>query len=161
MKKTLNEFIPPATNNTLRLRRVGIDTYRENVAYLHRDCAVYRAEGFQALSKIKVLCGDKQLLATVNVVDDSAIVTPGQLGLSEQAFAQLGVAEGVHLGVTHAERPTSMDAVRRKIAGERLTESDFRNIISDIAKHHYAKTEIAAFGDRAKRAGSRGSAVLN
>ena len=37
---------PPATS--LALRRVGIDTYRENVAYLHRDCAIYRAEGFQA-----------------------------------------------------------------------------------------------------------------
>ena len=36
----------------LRLRRVAIDTWRENVAYLHRDCATYRAEGFQALSKI-------------------------------------------------------------------------------------------------------------
>ena len=38
----------------LALRRVAIDTWRENVAYLHRDCAVYRAEGFQALSKIEV-----------------------------------------------------------------------------------------------------------
>lgn len=40
---------PPASN--LALRRVAIDTWRENVAYLHRDCDVYRAEGFQALSK--------------------------------------------------------------------------------------------------------------
>jgi thymidine phosphorylase len=51
--------LPPApvTNQTpsrLALRRVAIDTWRENVAYLHRDCAVYRAEGFQALSKIEV-----------------------------------------------------------------------------------------------------------
>ena len=38
----------------LALRRVAIDTYRENVAYLHRDCAVYRAEGFQALAKVEV-----------------------------------------------------------------------------------------------------------
>jgi thymidine phosphorylase len=145
MKKKSIEPAPPAANNALTLRRVGIDTYRENVAYMHRDCAVYRAEGFQALSKIKVFSGDKHLLATVNVVDDQNIVTPGQLGLSEQTFAQLDVAEGAHLGVAHAERPISMDAVRRKIAGERLTERDYRNIISDIAKHHYAKTEIAAF----------------
>lgn len=40
--------------DTLKLKRVAIDTYRENVAYLHRDCAIYRAEGFQALSKIKI-----------------------------------------------------------------------------------------------------------
>ena len=27
--------------STLKLRRVAIDTYKENVAYLHRDCALY------------------------------------------------------------------------------------------------------------------------
>ena len=145
MKKTSIEPAPAAINNPLTLRRVGIDTYRENVAYIHRACAVYRAEGFQALSKIRVFSGDKQLLATVNVVDDQNIVTPGQLGLSEQAFAQFAVAEGAHLGVAHAERPISMDAVRRKIAGERLSERDYRSIINDIAQHHYAKTDIAAF----------------
>ena len=37
----------------LKLRPVAIDTYRENVAYLHRECSVYRAEGFQALAKIR------------------------------------------------------------------------------------------------------------
>ena len=58
----------------LPLRRVAIDTWRENVAYLHRDCAVYRAEGFQALSKIEVRANGLRILATVNVVDDSAIV---------------------------------------------------------------------------------------
>ena len=36
--------------NTLLLRQVAIDTYKENVAYLHRDCKLYRSEGFQALT---------------------------------------------------------------------------------------------------------------
>jgi thymidine phosphorylase len=38
---------------SLVLRRVAIGTYRVNVAYLHRDCVIYRAEAFQALSKIE------------------------------------------------------------------------------------------------------------
>ena len=38
----------------LTARKVAIDTYRENVVYLRRDCPVYRAEGFQALSKVEV-----------------------------------------------------------------------------------------------------------
>ena len=48
---------PPKSSETppapLKLRRVAIDTYRENVAYLHRECSVVRAEGFQALAKIE------------------------------------------------------------------------------------------------------------
>ena len=134
-----------AVGNALELRRVGIDTYKENVAYLHRDCVAYRAEGFQALSKIEVFSAKEHLLATVNVVDDIDIVTPSQLGLSEQAFAQLKASEGALVRVAHAERPMSMDAVRRKLAGDRLTEQDYRNIVNDIASHRYAKIEIAAF----------------
>ena len=38
----------------LKLRRVAIDTHLENVVYLHRDCSVYRTEGFRALAKIEV-----------------------------------------------------------------------------------------------------------
>ena len=41
---------PPTAPSPLAARRVAIDTYRENVVYLRRDCPVYRAEGFQALS---------------------------------------------------------------------------------------------------------------
>lgn len=40
--------------STLKLRHVAIDTYRENVVYLHRGCPLYRSEGFHALSKIEI-----------------------------------------------------------------------------------------------------------
>ncbi len=38
----------------LRLRRIAIDSYPENMAFLSRTCTVYRAEEFQALKKIEV-----------------------------------------------------------------------------------------------------------
>ena len=141
MKRTKSK--PPV--GSLKLRRIAIDTYRENVAYLHRECAVYRAEGFQALSKVEIRADGKHILAVLNVVDDADIVTPLELGLSEQAFEQLGIREKGLVGVAHAEPPVSMDAVRRKIAGERLTQEDFRAIIADVTDNHYAKTEISAF----------------
>ena len=83
-----------ATRETLKLRRLGIDTYHENVAYLHRECEVYRAEGFQALSKVKVCADGQHILAVLNVVDDDSIVTSSNLGLSEEAFVKLGLSEG-------------------------------------------------------------------
>jgi len=38
-----------------------------------------------------------------------------------------------------------MNAVRRKIAGERLSQQDFYHIINDITDKRYSKTEISAF----------------
>lgn len=131
--------------NTLQVRRLGIDTYRENVAYLHRECALYRAEGFQALSKVEIRVNGQRILAVLNVVDDHSIVKPTELGLSEEAFAKLGVEEGRLVSIDHAEAPQSMSAVRRKIEGERLNQNDFSHIISDITAMRYSKTEIAAF----------------
>ena len=87
--------------DTLKLRRLAIDTYHENVAYLHRDCEIYRAEGFQALSKIKVSADGQRVLAVLNVVDDKAIVEADELGLSEQAFEQLNVIAGSLVTVDH------------------------------------------------------------
>ncbi len=135
----------PARPARLTLRRVAIDTYHENVAYLHRECEVYRAEGFQALAKIEVKANGKRIMAVINVVDDDALVAPGELGLSEDAFASLGLDTGAVVEVMHAEPPASMDAVRRKIEGERLSAAEFSAIARDIAERRYNKMEIAAF----------------
>ena len=138
--EALDDTLAPLT-----LKRVGIDTYRENVAYLHRGCALYRAEGFQALSKVEVRANGQRILASLNVVDDTAIVGCGQLGLSEDAYASLGVAEGHPVSVSQAEPPASIPALHRKIAGERLSRDDFRDIIRDIAELRYSKIELTAF----------------
>ncbi len=133
------------SKDTLQIRRIAIDTYHENVAYMHRECGIYRAEGFQALSKIQVSANGKKVLAVLNVVDDASIVQPGQLGLSEQAFAQLNANESSLVTINHAEAPKSMDAVRRKIDGERLNQDDFTSITNDIVDARYSKMEMAAF----------------
>ena len=135
----------PLQAATLAVRRVGIDTWRENVAYLHRDCEVYRAEGFQALSKVEVRANGRQILATVNVVDDPSIVGCHELGLSEDAFAQLDVQPGHTASISQAEPPASIAALHRKIDGERLTRDDFRAIVHDIAGRRYSKIELTAF----------------
>lgn len=129
----------------LKLRRVAIDTYHENVAYLNRRCRLYQAEGFQALSKVTVVANGLRIFAVLNIVDDDNIVKPDELGLAEQAFAQLNMAEGDPICIAHAEPPTSMQAVRRKIAGERLELEDFRSITRDIVANRYSKMEMSAF----------------
>src|SRR5512143_2396097 len=140
----MNEQKPPH-NETLQLRRVAIDTYRENVAYMHRDCEFYRAEGFQALTKVVVSANGNRIFAVLNVVDDEKIVGLCELGLSEQAFEQIGLKEGEDVRVAQAETAPSMDAVRRKISGERLNLEDFQAITSDITASRYSKMEMAAF----------------
>jgi thymidine phosphorylase len=129
----------------LRVRRVGIDTYRENVAYLHRHCPLYLTEGFQALARIEVRADGRSILATLNIVDDPAIVGETEVGLSEDAYHRLGAAPGPLVRVEQATPPDSMPALRRKIAGERLERDDYLALMRDVAAQRYSKLELAAF----------------
>jgi thymidine phosphorylase len=123
----------------LKLKRVAIDTNLENVVYLNRDCLIYRIAGFQALSKVEVVAGEHRITATLNVVDDIAIISPDEIGLSEDAFKRFGVEAGALARVRHAEKPASVSALFRKINGERLEKDDYHAIVRDITGGHYSK----------------------
>ena len=129
----------------LKVKRIGIDTHRENVAFLSRDCAEYRAEEFQALDKIEIALDGKHILAVLNIVDDPNIVPPDSLGLSIPAFRRLGVAEGAMVRIEQASPPASLEAIRAKIAGETLSEAALKAVMRDVADHRYSRMEIAAF----------------
>ena len=129
----------------LKLKQVAIDTHLENVVYLNRECVIYRIEGFQALSKVEVVCGEHRITATLNVVDDPYIVGQDEIGLSEDAFRRFGLSAGAMACVQHAEKPASIGALFRKIAGERLAKDDYHAIIKDISTGHYSKIELTAF----------------
>ena len=128
----------------LSLRRMQIDTHHENVAYMHRDCPVYRAEGFKALSKIEVRANGRSVVATLNVVDGQWLACH-ELGLADSAFEQLGLEPGHPVSVSQADPPASIQALHRKLSGERLDQDDFNSIIHDVAEHHYSKIELTAF----------------
>jgi thymidine phosphorylase len=136
---------------TLAARQLGIDTYRENVVYLRRDCPLYRAEGFQALSKVRISANGNAILAVLNVVDDGGLLREDELGLSEPAFAQLGASQGTAVRIEHAEPPPSLDALRRRIDGATLSRDEMFSIVRDIAQRRYSRIELTAFVVAAQR----------
>lgn len=129
----------------LRLRRLAVDTYRENVAYLSRDCPLYQAEKFQGLTKVEVSKNGRSILAVLNIVDDRRLLERDELGLSEQAFLQLGFPEGESITVAQALPPASREAIRGKVLGRTLEPDEFDAVIRDIVANRYSKMEIAAF----------------
>lgn len=129
----------------LKIRRIPIDTYHENVALLSRSCAEYRPEEYQALKKIEISHDGGRLLATLMIADDPAIVGDDEIGLSEQAFRRLGLPESTLITIAPAKPPRSLDHVRAKIHGHTLNAEQIESIIRDIAAYRYSDMEIAAF----------------
>lgn len=129
----------------LTVKRLAIDTYGENVAFLSRACTAYRAEEFQALNKIEISLNGRRIIATLNIVDDPALLGPDELGLSEVCFDRFGRPEGVGAVIAQASPPASMDSLRGKILGNTLTRAEIDGIVHDIVSNRYSRMEIAAF----------------
>ena len=138
----------PTTSETasrVKLRRLAIDTYREAVAFLPRNSAACRPGQLQALEKVELGIGDRRILATLNVIEHGGWVAADEVGLSEQAFALLGLPEGTEIELEQAVPPRSLEAVHAKIRGAELSAAALDNIVRDIADLRYSKMELAAF----------------
>ena len=79
------------------------------------------------------------------MVDDPAVIGIDEIGLGEQAFQRLGLAEGTEVEIAQARPPASLEFVRRKIDGEALGDGEISAIIRDVASHRYSHMEIAAW----------------
>ena len=129
----------------LRLIRLGIDTWREPVAYLNRRCTACAAESFLGPRKVEVAGGGRSVVCALNVVDDAALVAPDALALSAHAFDVLGLAEGAAVSIRRAPEPASRPALRARIAGRRLGDGDVDALVEDMAAGRYSARETAGF----------------
>lgn len=141
-----------ASSIRLPVRRAGIDTYRQPVLFLRQGCLVCRAEGFAALARVKVKCGDREIVATLNVVTGDWL-GEGEAALSDAAWQALSPEPGVLADFAHADPPESAGVLRGKVFGTRLDEGAFASVLRDVMASRLSDIEVAAFvtacaGDR-------------
>ena len=128
----------------LRIRRVQLDTGRENVIVISRRSKALRPEIFRGFSRVELRRGNKALLATLLITDDG-LIGPDEIGLAEPAFRRFAEPMDSLVTVRPAPPPESLGAVRRKIQGQTLGDAEIEAIIGDITRYRYSDMEIAAF----------------
>lgn len=137
---------PQATEPAARLTlvRLGIDTYREFVIYMNRDCPICRSEGFVVRSRIAVRLGDRSIVATLNVVDPE-LLAEDRASLSESAWSALEARPGDIVELAHPAPLRSESFLRKKVYGGRLEGDETRAIVQEIAGGLYDDIHLAAF----------------
>ncbi len=128
----------------LYLTRIGIDTYQHAVVFMRKDCHVCRAEGFNAMTRVRVCTERKSITATLITVSDD-FLSHQQAGLSDVAWQMLAAEEGEVAQFSHAPAVDSMSYVRGKLYGEALTDDSAAQIVADIKKGNYSDVQLAAF----------------
>ncbi len=133
-----------------RLRRMGIDTQSEHVIFIHADAVAEGILGFKPLDRVLVSGDDpssgkrSEISGILNFCEDT-LLERDEIGLSNVAFADLGLAEGAPVHTALAISPTSVDKVRRKLRGGRLERADFDEILRDVTARRYSKPELSMF----------------
>lgn len=135
---------PPRPGAALRTRRLGLHTQREAVAIIRADCAICRSEGLSARSQVLLRADGRQVTAVL-FQEDGDRLAPGEIGLSEAAWAVLRSTEGELVEISHAPHLESLRAVRQRIFGKPLGQADMDAIVTDIVADRYSDVQIAAF----------------
>jgi thymidine phosphorylase len=128
----------------LKIRRIKLDTGRENVVVISRRSKALQPDLFRGFSRVELRSAEKEMLATLLITDDG-IVGTDEIGLAEPAMRRFAQPSGTIVSVAPAMPPESLDAVRAKIQGRVLADAQIASIVDDIAHYRYSNMEIAAF----------------
>ena len=136
-----HEGAPP---NSIRARRLGLDTQYEAVVFMHKECHVCRSEGFSAHTRVLLCNGDREVIATLYQVTDH-LIAHDEAALSESAWKRLGLKNGDRIRVTHPGSLDSLSHVRSRVYGNELGEASFHAIIEDVVAGKYSDIHLASF----------------
>ncbi len=132
------------TKNSLRLKRLGIDTYKEAVVFMREDCHICRSEGFEAPARIKITLANRSIIATLHTID-SDLLHHNEASLSNHAWELLQAKEGDELFFSHPKPLTSLSSIRAKIYGKVFEKQEIEDIVKDVVSGSLSDIHIATF----------------
>jgi thymidine phosphorylase len=136
--------------DTFRLRHLAIDTLREHVVMIHESAVRAGDLGFHPLDRVRVVGetpgngAPREVTGVLNFCRN-AFVGADEIGLSDLAFADLGLPEGTLVRATLAPAPASVDRVRHRLHGGKLDRAAFDAILEDVVRNRYSRLELAMF----------------
>ncbi|MFH1424468.1 MAG: AMP phosphorylase [archaeon] len=93
--------------------------------------------------RVRVGVRGKTQTAIVDISDK--FIKPGEVGIFDEIEKRLGLKRGNIVEVRVADRPESIDYIRKKMDGMKLTELELLSIIQDIVDDNLSSVEISAF----------------
>lgn len=125
-------------------RQARIDTYQQPVVYMRGDCAVCRAEGFEAQAQVEVTANGREVLAILHRVEADWL-GPEEVALSDAAWTMLGLQGGEPVVVRHAKPLESLTFLRAKVYGRKLDYASMRALIDDVGNGRMSDLHLASF----------------
>jgi len=127
----------------LRVKDLDISTGGHLIAVLNEEDA--KILDLHPMDRIKIFFGKKMETVVVDIAMHSSSVKKGTIGLFEEVLTSLGVAKGKQVSIMAARKPVSLDYIKRKLDGHKLTKKEIDQIVWDIVHNKLSDVELTFF----------------
>jgi len=125
----------------LKAKLIGLEIGGKPIVIMNREDA--EDLGIRSSARVRVQYSKKIITAIVDVT--TKIVGKGVVGVSEEVKIQLGLKGNEEVDVEIAKFPTSLQFIKNKLNGRKLSYEEFCDIVKDTVEGNLNEAEIAAF----------------
>ncbi len=125
----------------LKIKFLNLETGGNPVVTLSRDDA--EDLGVKASNRVWIEYGKNRLTAIVNIVTKS--IPRGIIGVYDEVREKLKLKENDYIELDIAKYPNSLQYIRNKLQGRKLTYDEIHEIIKDVIEGNLSEIEIAGF----------------
>lgn len=128
---------------------IEVDASHELIAMLLEKDA--KSLSLYAQQRIKIINPktNKSVICVLDIITTpkhkDINLKPGQIGIFKKAFEKLEIKEKTRVDIAPAKKPHSLEYVKQKANGKRLTEKEFNEIMLDIIENRYSQIETTYF----------------
>jgi len=127
----------------LKVKDVDIATGGPLVVTLNIEDA--RKLDLHFMDRIKVKKGGKTETVVVNIAETRKSVKPGYIGVFEEVIDSLKLKHNDTVDISMAKKPLSLEFIRKKLDGEKLSKKEIDQIVWDIAHNKLSSVELTYF----------------
>ena len=99
--------------------------------------------GVRSLERVKISSKKNSITAIVEISD--SILKPKEIGLLDRAFTDLKEKVGSKVDVLPAQRPSSIEYIKKKMNEQELSYNEILRIVKDIVNKNLSDIELAAY----------------
>jgi len=125
----------------LKIKKLDYTAGKENIIALNKQEAWHN--GLRAGDRIAVTWNSTKFIAIINTTTSK--VTQGEVGIYHDLWEKFKIRNNEIAELHFLKRAESVEAIKKKLLGKRLTEGDFNAVVKDIVSERISNIEIAYF----------------
>lgn len=115
------------------------------VAILHKDTAAKMGVHTKGRVSLNTISGPKKSLSTIINTSENHLVRKNEIVLSSEIHQILKIKNGQLLDVNLAQTIPSLENIRKKMNGKKLSKKEIDSIIHDIVQNRLSESETVLF----------------